>query len=109
MAMARAKNGKSRKRPSLPDPLVKATAGMVDDVLAFTATTMDLLYRFDQAKGCCADARAFDEIEQVRAALREITEAVLDIRTETVTSKNVAPLLWAVSKVVNGVKLPRGK
>ncbi|HET7681472.1 MAG TPA: hypothetical protein VFK79_15215 [Xanthobacteraceae bacterium] len=107
--MARAKTGAGRKRPSPPDPFVKAIEDLLDDVLAFNATTMDLLYRFDQAKSCCAEDRAFDEIEQVRAALREITQAVLDVRTETVTPKNAGPLLWDVSKTLTGVRLPRGK
>jgi hypothetical protein len=90
------------------DPLAQSTVQLMDEVLAFNATTMDLLYRFTLPK-CCKEDVAFDEIEHVREALRGITQVVLNVRSEPVTLATAGPLLRKISDALNEAKLPTGE
>jgi hypothetical protein len=101
--------GRNAIKPSRPDRGEQHARGvhrLIDEVLAFNATTIDLLFRMSKSaeERCCKDP--FEDIAILRTALRTLTNTALSVQVEDLGGEGMVSL-WRIFETMSELQLPQ--
>jgi hypothetical protein len=87
------------------NPFALRAHRLIDEVLSFNATTMDLLFRMSKAaENTCQTP--FEGISALRTAIRALNDIALSLRMEEITETTFAPVLSRMVEGISTICLP---